>query len=55
VWLEIDGDHFYYCTPDFGLPTVEAAEASTGPSDPSDPENGGCGSGDFAWTKMTRP
>jgi hypothetical protein len=53
VWLDIDGDHFYYCTVDYGLGTAEDAENSTKVADPSDPDNSGCGS--FSWSKLTRP
>jgi hypothetical protein len=52
VWTEIDGAVFYNCTVDFGLDTLEDAEASEKTADASDPENGGCSA--FPWTKLTR-
>ena len=52
VWTEPADDSFYFCTVDFGLDTLEDAEASEKTADDSDPESGGCGG--FSWTKLTR-
>jgi hypothetical protein len=53
VWTELSGGSFYYCTTDFGLDTVEDAQAATTTPDASDPDASGCG-GSFPWTKLTR-
>jgi hypothetical protein len=53
VWTDIADGAFYYCTTDFGLDTVEDAQAAETTPDPSDPDNSGCG-GTFPWTKLTR-
>lgn len=52
AWTEIEDDAFYFCTVDYGLDTLEDAEASEKTADDSDPENGGCGG--FSWTRLTR-
>jgi len=52
VWTEIDGDSFYYCTPDHGLDTAEEAAASSTAVDADDPDTGCDG---FPWTKLTAP
>lgn len=44
---------FYHCTADFGLDTEQEARDAVGTVDDSDPESGGCGEGDFPWTKLT--
>jgi hypothetical protein len=54
VWTEIEDDSFYYCVVAFGQATPETAVAESEPYDASDPLNGGCGSGDFGWTMLTR-
>ncbi len=54
VWTEIEDDAFFFCTVDYGLETLEDAEASEKTADDSDPENGGCGDGGFSWTKLTK-
>lgn len=53
VWTEVSGASFYYCMTDFGLDTVEDAQAADTAPDASDPDNTGCG-GSFPWTKLTR-
>jgi hypothetical protein len=51
VWTEPDGDGvFHYCTVDFGLETLEAAQASEETADSSDLAMG-CGG--FSWNTMT--
>lgn len=52
VWTEEVDGKFHYCTVDFGLETLEAAQTSTQTADSSDPDNSGCGG--FPWTAMTR-
>jgi hypothetical protein len=52
VWTEPTDDGFYYCTVEFMLDTLEEAQDSEMTADDSDPENGGCGEGDFPWTKL---
>lgn len=54
VWTEISGGSFYYCTTDFALATEEEALTSSTVADATDPEAGGCGGGDFPWSKLTR-
>lgn len=54
VYLEPEDDSFYYCTTDFGLETLEEARQAEGVADDSDVETGGCGEGDFPWTKLTK-
>lgn len=54
VWTEPDASGvFYHCSADFGLDTEQEARDSDGIADDSDPESGGCGDGDFPWTKLT--
>jgi hypothetical protein len=54
VWTEPDGAGvFYHCTADFGLDTEQEARDAVGTADDSDPASGGCGDGDFPWTKLT--
>ncbi|MCG3172574.1 MAG: hypothetical protein GMKNLPBB_00728 [Myxococcota bacterium] len=52
VWTEPVGGVFHYCTVDFNLDTLAAAQASAKTADPSNPEKGGCGG--FSWTKLNR-
>jgi hypothetical protein len=52
VWTEIADGSFHYCTTDFGLETLEDAQAASTVPDASDPDNSGCGG--FSWTKLTR-
>jgi hypothetical protein len=54
VYTDIDDDSFYYCITDFDVATSADARARNTVADDSDPENGGCGSGGFAWTLLTR-
>ena len=51
VWTNPLGNDFYYCTADYGLDSLAAAETSTQTADSSDPENSGCGN--FPWTKLS--
>ena len=53
VWTEVSMASFYYCTTDFGLDSLLAARAANGAADSSNPDEGGCGEGDFPWTKLT--
>jgi hypothetical protein len=51
VWTEPDGDGvFHYCTVDFGLESLEAAQASEATADSGDLVMG-CGG--FSWNTMT--
>lgn len=53
VWTEPTSDgNFYYCSVDYNLPTLEAAQTSTQTADASDPDNSGCGG--FSWTGMSK-
>lgn len=52
VWTEVEMGSFFYCTSDFGLDNLGAARAANGRADDSNPAEGGCGSSDFAWTKL---
>jgi hypothetical protein len=52
VWTEPEDGAFYYCFVAFLQPTAAAADAASMPADDSDPDNGGCGDGDFPWTKL---
>jgi hypothetical protein len=54
VWLEPEGDSFYYCTADYGLETLEDARNTKAKVDDSNPDEGGCGESDFSWTKLTK-
>ena len=52
VWTEPTAGSFYYCTVDFGLDSLAAAQASTKTADSSQPDTGGCGG--FSWTKLSQ-
>ncbi len=52
VWTEPENGAFYYCFVAYLEPTATAAIAASMPADDSDPDNGGCGDGDFPWTKL---
>ena len=54
VWTEISADSFYYCMVSFGHASAADAVQQSEPADAADPDAGGCGTGDFAWTKLTR-
>ncbi len=53
VWTEPEGGSFYYCTVLYGRETLSEALIDAGVADPSDPEAGGCGDGDFPWTRLS--
>ena len=52
VWTELKGGAFYYCSVSFLEASAADAEAHAMAADDSDPANGGCGDGDFPWTKL---
>ncbi|MGM0557990.1 MAG: hypothetical protein ACQEVA_16510 [Myxococcota bacterium] len=53
VWTEPTDGTWWYCTVDFGLESIDAAENTEETADDADPAEGGCG--DFPWTKMSTP
>jgi hypothetical protein len=51
VYTEPASGSFYFCTIEYGLGTLEEAQASTKAADSSSPETSGCGP--FPWSKAT--
>ncbi|MCO4761681.1 MAG: hypothetical protein KC502_09270 [Myxococcales bacterium] len=51
VWTTPKGGKWHYCTVDFGLDSLKAAQESKKTADSSDPAKSGCGG--FSWTEMS--
>jgi hypothetical protein len=51
VWIDADAGGYWYCVVDFGLESLESAQASDATADPSEPATSGCGG--FGWTLLS--